>query len=98
MSLSHLAQRKEQQIGANLDDPANTFASGSGLAGKLTQASAKWLHWFEDRFVLRNHDHHAAHRGRALGRAAHHVETLILRPRNLALLVVILLLSAVGQS
>lgn len=93
-SLSSLAQNKEQLIGAHLDNDRDEFAAGSGLAGKLTEASASLVHWFEDRIVLGNHRQQLANRGRALGHTAQTIETLILRPRNLALLVLILLLSA----
>lgn len=93
-SLSSFAQREEQRIGAHLDNDADTFASGSGLAGKLTQGSASLTHWFEQRFVLRNQEQQAVHHGRALGHVAHKFEQFILRPRNLVLLILILLLNA----
>lgn len=92
-SLSSIAQEKEQLIGANLSNEADKFAAGSGLAGKLTQVSARMVNWFEGRFILRTHGNAMGNVGRELGHAAHKFEQLILRPRNLVLFVSILLLS-----
>ncbi|MFI3137490.1 MAG: proton-conducting transporter membrane subunit [Methylococcaceae bacterium] len=93
-TMSSLAQRKEYSLGARLDNEADEFAQGSGLAGKLTEWSATLVDWFEDRFVLRNHDKASGHFGRQLGHAAHKFEQFILRPRWLVLFVFILLLTA----
>lgn len=94
LTVSSLVQRKEYSIGARLDNDADEFAQGSGLAGKLTQWSAALVDWFEERFVLRNQGKESGNLGRQLGHMAHKFERLILRPRNLVLFVFILLLSA----
>lgn len=93
-SISSLAQLKEQSVGARLDNEADAFSQGSGLAGKLTQWSAALVNWFEARFILRNQNKTGISIGRQLGHTAHKFELLILRPRNLVLFVFILLLSA----
>ncbi|MEQ1635155.1 MAG: proton-conducting transporter membrane subunit [Methylococcales bacterium] len=93
-TMSSLALRKEHGLGARLDNEADEFAQGSGLAGKLTQWSAALVNWFEGRFVLRNQKTVAGGLGRQLGHAAHKFERLILRPRMLVLFVFILLLTA----
>ncbi len=92
--ISSLAQFREQKLGARLDNDADEFAQGSGLAGKLTQWCATLFQWFEARFVLRNHRKSPITIGRQLGHTAHKFERLILRPRNLVLFVFILLLSS----
>lgn len=93
-TISSLVERREHSIGARLDNEADEFAQGSGLAGKLTQWSAALVDWFEDRFVLRTQGKDSGNLGRQLGHAAHKFERLILRPRNLVLFVFILLLTA----
>jgi hypothetical protein len=93
-AISTLAEMEEQKIGALLDNDADSFARGSGLAGKLTQWTAAILHWFEDRFVLRGVGKDAIAYGRKLGYAANQIEQLLFRPRYLALFVFITLLIA----
>jgi hypothetical protein len=93
-NLSAFAQHKEQHIGAQLQNEADEFAKGSGLAGVLTEWTADLLHWFEDRFILRGVGDHAINMGRKLGHAANRFEKLILRPRYLLLFVAITLLLA----
>ena len=93
-AISSLAQMEEQSIGALLDNDTDSFARGSGLAGKLTQWVAAILHWFEDRFVLRGVGKDAVAFGRQLGYAANKVEQLLFSPRYLALFVFITLLIA----
>lgn len=93
-AISSLAQIEEQSIGALLDNDADSFARGSGLAGKLTQWTAGILHWFEDRFVLRGVGKGSIAYGRKLGYAANKIEQLLFRPRYLALFVFITLLIA----
>jgi len=93
-AISSLAQMEEQSIGALLDNDADSFARGSGLAGKLTQWMAGILHWFEDRFVLRGVGKDSIAYGRKLGYAANKIEQLLFRPRYLALFVFITLLIA----
>ena len=93
-TISSLAQLEEKALGARLDNEADNFAQGSGLAGKLTEWFAAIMHWFEDRFVLRGIGKDAVHYGRKLGHAANKFEQLILRPRYLVLFVFITLLVA----
>lgn len=93
-ALSSLAQLEEQKIGANLDNDADNFARGSGLAGKLAEMIALILHWVEDRLVLRGVTEDALSYGRHLGHIANRIEQLLLRPRYLSLFVFITLLAA----
>ena len=93
-TISSLAQMEEKVLGARLDNEADKFAQGSGLAGKLTEWFAAIMHWFEDRFVLRGIGKDAVSYGRKLGHAANKFEQLILRPRYLVLFVFITLLVA----
>ena len=91
-TLSSLAQQEEKILGARLDNDADAFAKGSGLAGKLTEGLAAVMHGFEDRFVLRGINKSVGIYGRKLGHAANKFEQLILRPRYLVLFVFITLL------
>lgn len=93
-SISSLAELEEKMIGARLDNEADEFAQGSGLAGKLTEGFAAIMHWFEDRFILRGIGKNAIRYGRKLGHATNKFERLILRPRYLVLFVLITLLVA----
>jgi NADH:ubiquinone oxidoreductase subunit 5 (subunit L)/multisubunit Na+/H+ antiporter MnhA subunit len=93
-TISSLAQLEEKMLGARLDNDADQFAQGSGLAGKLTELLASLVHWFEDRFVLHGIGKDAIHLGRTLGQGANKFEQLILRPRYLVLFVLITLLLA----
>ncbi len=93
-AISSLAQLEERIIGAHLDNDSDTFAQGSGLAGKLTEWTAAVLHWFEDRFVLRGIGKNAINYGRRLGHIANKFEQSVLRPRYLVLFVFITLLVA----
>lgn len=93
-AISSLAQLEEQMIGAHLDNESDTFAQGSGLAGKLTEWTATVLHWFEDRFVLRGIGKGTINYGRELGHIANKFEQSVLRPRYLVLFVFITLLVA----
>ncbi len=91
---SSLIQLEETHIGARLDNSADSFAQGSGLAGKFTQWTAGLLHWFEDRFVLQGVGKGAVCYGRAIGHLGNKIEHKILRPRYLVLFVFITLLIA----
>ncbi len=91
---STFAQREEQALGAKLDNDDDSFAQGSGLAGKLTQWTAELMHWFEDRFILHGIGKDAINFGRELGHIANTIEALIIRPRYLVLFVLITLLIA----
>ncbi len=93
-AISSLAQLEEQIVGAKLDNSADKFAQGSGLAGKLTEWTAAVLHWFEDRFVLRGIGKDTINYGRQLGHVANKFEQSVLRPRYLVLFVCITLLFA----
>ena len=93
-AISSLAQLEEKNIGARLDNEFDSFAHGSGLAGKLTEWTAAILHWFEDRFVLRGIGKGTISYGRKLGHIANKFEQLVLRPRYLVLFVFITLLVA----
>lgn len=93
-AISSLAQAEEQKIGAQLNNDEDTFAQGSGLAGKLTQWTAALLNWFETRFVLRGVSKDAIDVGRQLGHIANRVETNLLKPGYLVLFIFITLLVA----
>jgi NADH:ubiquinone oxidoreductase subunit 5 (subunit L)/multisubunit Na+/H+ antiporter MnhA subunit len=93
-TVSSLAQLEESKLGARLDNNADEFAQGSGLAGALTQWTAGLLHWFEERFVLQGVGTGSVRYGRELGHLANKVEHLILKPRYLVLFVLITLLVA----
>ena len=92
--MSSLMLMEESKIGARLNNNADEFAQGSGLAGKLTEWIANLLHWFEQRFVLQGVSHGTLRYGRELGHLANKVEHLMLRPRYLVLFVFITLLVA----
>lgn len=93
-AISTLAQLEEQKIGARLDNDVDSFAQGSGLAGKITEWAAAVTHWFEDSFVLRGIGKNAIRYGRQLGYAANKVEQLLFSPRYLVLFIFITLLIA----
>jgi NADH:ubiquinone oxidoreductase subunit 5 (subunit L)/multisubunit Na+/H+ antiporter MnhA subunit len=93
-TMSSLMQLEETKLGARLNNNADEFAQGSGLAGTLTEWTAGLLHWFEDKFVLHGVGNGAVRYGRELGHLANKFETLILRPRYLVLFVCITLLVA----
>lgn len=96
-AISTLAQWEERRMGANLDSQADSFAQGSGLAGKLAQWTAALMSLFEYRFILRGIGRDSIRLGRRLGRAANRFEKLLLSPRYLALFVLITLLVALGD-
>lgn len=93
-AVSSLMQLEETKLGARLDNDADEFARGSGLAGKLTEWSASVLHWFEERFVLNGVGNGTVRYGRDTGILLIKIENLILRPRYLVLFVCITLLVA----
>lgn len=94
-TVSSLVQLEEVRLGARLNNDADEFAQGSGLAGKLTEWTAAILHWFEDHFVLQGVGKDTIRYGRKLGHFANRLESLILRPRYLVLFVFITLLIAI---
>jgi NADH:ubiquinone oxidoreductase subunit 5 (subunit L)/multisubunit Na+/H+ antiporter MnhA subunit len=93
-AISSLAQAQERNIGAHLDNTEDTFAQGSGLAGKLTQWSANVLHWFEHHFILQGVSENMFHYGRRLGHIANQTELALLKPRYLVTFIFITLLVA----
>ena len=93
-AISSLAQAQERNIGAQLDSTEDTFAQGSGLAGKLTQWTASILHWFEYHFILHGASDNVFHYGRRLGHIANQTELALLRPRYLVTFIFITLLVA----
>ena len=95
-AISSLAQWEEQKMGANLDSSEDSFAQGSGLAGKLAQWTAALLNWFEYHFILRGIGRDSIRIGRRLGKAANRFELLLLQPRYLTLFVLITLMVALG--
>ena len=97
-AISSLAQWEEQKMGANLDSEEDSFARGSGLAGKLAQWTAALMGWFEFHFILRGIGRDSIRLGRRLGRNANRFERLLLSPRYLVLFVLITLMVALGYS
>ncbi|MCK9607008.1 MAG: hypothetical protein M0R33_11245 [Methylomonas sp.] len=97
-SISSLAQWEEQKLGAKLDNDMDSFARGSGLAGKLAQWTAALMSWFEYRFILRGIGRDSISWGRRLGRHANRFEHLLLSPRYLILFVLITLMVALGYA
>lgn len=95
-AISSLAQWEEQRMGANLESEEDSFAHGSGLAGKLAQWSAALMNWFEYHFILRGLGSDSIHLGRRLGHIANRFEQMLLSPRYLALFVLITLMVALG--
>ncbi|MCQ8103668.1 hypothetical protein NP590_06095 [Methylomonas sp. SURF-2] len=95
-AISSLAQWEESKMGAKLDNDEDSFARGSGLAGKLAQWTASLLSWFEYRFILRGIGRDSINWGRRLGRRANRFEQLLLSPRYLILFVLITLMVALG--
>lgn len=93
-AMSSLAQWQEQKAGANLQSDSDSFAQGSGLAGKLAQGFAGLMHWFEYRFILRGIGRDTIRLGRRLGHAANRFERMLLRPRYITLFVLVTLLVA----
>ncbi len=93
-TVSSLVEMEETRIGSRLNNDADEFAQGSGLAGKLTEWTAGFSHWFEDRFVLQGVGKGAIHYGRELGHFGNKIERFMLKPRYLVLFVFITLLVA----
>lgn len=91
--VSSLALAKEAELGARLDNHADEFAQGSGLAGKLTQWTAGLSDWFEQYFILQSTNKQSKRYGRELGHLANKIEHLLLRPRYLVLFVFLTLLT-----
>jgi len=92
--MSSLLQQREGSIGARLDNQDDSFAQGSGLAGKLTEWVAVLSQWFEERFILQGVGRDMISLGRHLGHAANRFEQLLLRPRYLVVFILVTLLVA----
>jgi NADH:ubiquinone oxidoreductase subunit 5 (subunit L)/multisubunit Na+/H+ antiporter MnhA subunit len=92
--MSSLLQQREGSIGSRLDNTDDSFAQGSGLAGKLTDWVALLSQWFEERFILQGVGRDMISLGRHLGHAANRFEQLLLRPRYLVVFILITLLVA----
>ncbi|MBS3953859.1 MAG: hypothetical protein KGZ88_13000 [Methylomicrobium sp.] len=93
-AISTLTQIEERKIGARLDNDEDRFATGSGLAGKLTEWSAGLVNWFEYHFVLRGVGKESIKYGRKLGKSANKLEQILQMPRYLVIFVLISLLIA----
>jgi len=96
--ISSLAEWEERKMGANLTSDEDSFAQGSGLAGKLAQWTAAMMSWFEYHFILRGIGRQSIRLGRRLGRAANRFEHLLLSPRYLILFVLITLMVALESA
>ena len=95
--MANLAQSREDKIGANLQSVQDSFAQGSGLAGKLTQWLAALMNGFEEHFILFGIGRNSIRFGRRLGHVANRFERLLLKPRFISLFVLICLLVALGS-
>ncbi len=93
-TVSSLVELEEAKIGSRLNNNADEFAQGSGLAGKLTEWTAGIMHWFEERFVLQGVGKGVISYGRKLGDLGNKFERFMLKPRYLVLFVFITLLVA----
>jgi formate hydrogenlyase subunit 3/multisubunit Na+/H+ antiporter MnhD subunit len=91
-TLASLAQLEEQRLNTPLDNEPESFAKGSGLAGKLAEGVALVLQWIEERLVLRILHEDIIRYGNHIGKIANRIEQLLLRPRYLSLFVFITLL------
>ena len=95
--IAALAEQEERKIGANLHSTADSFAQGSGLAGRLTEWAAAVSHYFEYHFILHGIGRDSIRLGRRLGYIANRFEQLLLKPRYIILFVLISLLIVLGN-
>jgi NADH:ubiquinone oxidoreductase subunit 5 (subunit L)/multisubunit Na+/H+ antiporter MnhA subunit len=95
-AVSTLAKMEEHSLAARLDKSpgkgSNTFVKDTGLLGTLAGWIIGVAHWIEERLILQGVGKDSLHLGRELGHLANKLETLVLRPRYLVLLVLITLL------
>jgi Proton-conducting membrane transporter len=95
---STLAQLEERKLAArlanNLGYGNSSFLQDTGLLGTIAGWITGLAHWFEERLILQGVGKGTLHLGRELGHLANRLETLVLRPRYLVLLVFITLLVA----
>jgi NADH:ubiquinone oxidoreductase subunit 5 (subunit L)/multisubunit Na+/H+ antiporter MnhA subunit len=93
---STLAQLEERRLAAKLDNNLgyrnSSFIKDTGVLGTIAGWIAGMAHWFEERLILQGVGIGSLHLGRELGHLANKLETLVLRPRYLVLLVFITLL------
>ena len=95
---SAIAQREELKVGANLITDDDSFASGSGLAARLTGLAAEIIHQFEQHFILSGIGRESIQLGRRLGHVANRFEQILLKPRYIILFVLICLMVVLGVS
>ena len=95
---STIAQREELKVGANLITDDDSFASGSGLAARLTVLVAELIHQFEQHFILYGIGRDSIQLGRRLGHVANRFEQILLKPRYIILFVLICLMVVLGVS
>jgi NADH:ubiquinone oxidoreductase subunit 5 (subunit L)/multisubunit Na+/H+ antiporter MnhA subunit len=93
-AISSLAQQEEHILGALLENESAQFAQGTGLAGKLTEWAAAFVHWFEVRWVMQGMTHQSHSNARKLALVINQIERQVLRPRYLVLFVLITLMVA----
>jgi Proton-conducting membrane transporter len=95
---STLAQLEERSLAARLNNSLgngnNTFIKDTGLLGTIAGWIIGLAHWFEERLILQGVGKGTLDVGRQLGHLANKLETSVLRPRYLVLLVFITLLVA----
>jgi Proton-conducting membrane transporter len=95
---STLAQLEERGLAARIDNGQDIgkgqFVKDTGLWGTITGWIIGLAHWFEERLILQGVGKDTLHLGRELGHLANKLETSVLRPRYLVLLVFITLLVA----
>lgn len=96
--VSAIAQHEELKIGANLSATEDSFASGSGIAAKLTSLAADLIHQFEQHFILYGLGRDSIQLGRRLGHIANRFEKILLKPRYIILFVLICLMVVLGVS
>ena len=93
-----LAQLEEGRLAAKLDNnlgnAQGSFIKDTGVLGMLAGWITGIAHWIEERVILQAVGKESLNLGRELGHVANKLETLVLRPRYLVLLVLITLLVA----
>ena len=95
-AVSTLTEFEERNLAARLDNKLgysnSSFIKDTGVLGSIAGWIVNLAHWFEDRLILQGVGKGSLHLGRKLGHLANKLETLVLRPRYLVLLVLITLL------
>jgi NADH:ubiquinone oxidoreductase subunit 5 (subunit L)/multisubunit Na+/H+ antiporter MnhA subunit len=93
-AISSLAQQEEQILGALLENDSVQFAQGTGLAGKLTEWAASFVHGFEFRWTIQGMTDQGHSTTRKLAVVINQIERQVLGPRYLVLFVLITLMVA----